>query len=161
MDIISPRNTASRNPLILIADDDQEDWMLLAEAFKKKQLASNLRFVRDGEELLDYLGHKGRFSDKTKNPSPDLIFLDLDMPKKDGHGALLEIKSHPDHRKIPLIVWTTSSRENDIVESYRLGANCYITKPSTFELLSEVVALVEQYWMQTVALPQCVDCQIR
>jgi len=142
-----------KKPVVLIADDDPEDRMLMAEAFKNNGSTPALRFVKDGEELLDYLFHKGKFRDASKHPIPDLIFLDLNMPKKDGREALAEIKSHPDCRKIPLIVWTTSGLENDIVESYRLGANSYITKPSTFELLSQVLALVDRYWMGIVALP--------
>jgi CheY-like chemotaxis protein len=138
---------------ILVADDDPEDCMLLKEAFQESRLVNSLRFVSDGQELVDYLYRQGKFADPAESPRPGLILLDLNMPKKDGREALGEIKSHPDLRRIPVVILTTSKAEEDIFRSYDLGVNSYVTKPVTFESLVEVVRTLRQYWLGIVQLP--------
>ena len=123
------------------------------EAWEENRLANDLRFVSDGEELLDYLQHRGQYSDPADSPFPGLILLDLNMPKKDGREALLEIKASPELRQIPIVVLTTSKAEEDIFRSYDLGASSYITKPVTFEGLVETVQHLETYWFAVVELP--------
>ncbi len=143
-----------RNPVtVLIADDDQEDQMLIKEAFEESCLVNTLAFVEDGEELLDYLHRRNGYSNPSASPRPGLILLDLNMPRKDGREALKEIKSDPDLRKIPVVVMTTSKAEEDILRTYDLGVNSFITKPVTFEGLVDVVKMLGKYWFQIVELP--------
>ncbi|QWG09229.1 response regulator [Flammeovirga kamogawensis] len=138
---------------ILYADDDPEDRMLTQEAFEESKLASNLIFVEDGEELMEYLNHKGKFSDKEKYPKPDLILLDLNMPKKDGRECLKEIKLDDSLKKIPVVVLTTSNDEEDVLKTYNLGVSSFITKPVTFDSMVDIVKSLNQYWFQIVRLP--------
>lgn len=138
---------------ILMADDDDEDCQLTKEAWEENRLVNELRFVRDGEELLAYLQRRGKYSDPDVSPVPGIILLDLNMPKKDGRESLREIKASPDLRRIPVVVLTTSKAEEDIIRSYDLGANSYITKPVTFDGLVEVVQQLEEYWFAVVELP--------
>lgn len=144
----------AREPVtILMADDDPEDWMLLEDAFVESRLANDLRFARDGEELMDYLYHRGKYTNPADAPRPDLILLDLHMPRKDGREALKEIKSDPALRQIPVVVLTTSQAEEDIDASYNLGANSFITKPVTYGALVEIVRTLGKYWLEIVQLP--------
>lgn len=138
---------------ILMADDDQDDCLLVKDAFVESRLLNDLRFVEDGEELMDYLYHRGRYADIDSSPRPGLILLDLNMPRKDGREALEEIKSHSDLRSIPIIVLTTSKQEEDILRSYDVGANSYITKPVTFKGLVDVMKTLGRYWLEIVELP--------
>jgi len=138
---------------ILIADDDVDDRMMTRDAFKENQLRNDLYFVEDGEMLMNYLNRKGKYSNEEKYPMPGLILLDLNMPKKDGREALKEIKSNPDLKRIPVIVLTTSKAEEDILKSYDLGVNCFITKPVTFQGLVEVTKVLGKYWFEIVELP--------
>jgi CheY-like chemotaxis protein len=138
---------------ILMADDDPDDRDLARTAMEESRLANELRFVEDGEELTDYLGRRGRYADPKSSPRPGLILLDLNMPRKDGREALREIKRDPALRQIPVVVLTTSKAEEDILRSYDLGANCFITKPVTFEGLVEVVKVLDKHWFQLVELP--------
>jgi CheY-like chemotaxis protein len=138
---------------ILLADDDEEDRMLTAEALVESRVVNDLRFVEDGDELLDYLYHRGRYSDPQSSPIPGLILLDLNMPRKDGREALKEIKADPDLRRIPIIVLTTSKAEEDIYRTYDLGANSFITKPVSFEGLVSVMRDIGRYWIEIVELP--------
>ena len=147
-------NGLSHPILVLIADDDPEDRMLIEDAFEESRLANTLEFVVDGEDLLDYLHRRNGYSDPSSSPRPGLILLDLNMPRKDGREALKEIKSDPDLRKIPVVVMTTSSNEEDIACTYDLGANAFVTKPVTFEGLVDVVKTLAKYWFQIVELPQ-------
>ena len=143
-----------RKPItILMADDDEEDRMMTEEAWKENRLANPLRFVQDGEELMEYLQHRGKHSDPANSPSPGLILLDLNMPKKDGREALREIKAAKEFRQIPIVVLTTSKAEEDIARSYNLGASSYITKPVTFEGLVTVIRELGKYWFELVELP--------
>jgi CheY-like chemotaxis protein len=138
---------------ILVADDDEEDCMFIDEAFEEGHIANDVRFVHDGEELMDYLKREGEYEDAEEAPRPGLILLDLNMPRKDGREALREIKADPDLKKIPVVVLTTSKQEEDIYRTYDLGVNSYITKPVTFEGLVEVVKGVRKYWFEIVELP--------
>ena len=134
------------NPVtILIADDDQEDRQLIGEALRESRLANPLKFVNDGEDLMNYLNHV--------QDLPGLILLDLNMPKKDGREALAEIKSNPRLRRIPVIILTTSKAEEDIYRTYNLGVNSFITKPVTFSSLVEVLRGMAHYWFEIVQLP--------
>ena len=139
--------------VILLADDDEEDRMLAANALQESRVVNDLRFVTDGEELLDYLLHRGRYEDPAFSPIPGLILLDLNMPRKDGREALREIKAHPDLRRIPIVVLTTSKAEEDIYRTYDLGANSFITKPVSFEGLVMVMRDIGRYWIEIVELP--------
>lgn len=127
--------------------------MLARHAFDEHRLANDLRIVEDGEELMDYLHQRGRFSDPETAPHPGLILLDLNMPRKDGREALQEIKADQRLRRIPVVVLTSSKAEEDVLRSYDLGANSFITKPVTFEGLVEVVKTLSQYWFEVVQLP--------
>ena len=138
---------------ILMADDDEDDRLLTKDAFQEYRVCNDLRFVEDGEELMDYLHRKGKFTDPKNSPRPGMILLDLNMPRKDGREALQEIKADPKLRSIPVVVLTTSKAEEDIVLSYDLGVNSFITKPVTFEGLVEVVKALGKYWIEIVELP--------
>lgn len=138
---------------ILMADDDEDDCMLAQEALAESRLANDLHFVRDGEELMDYLYRRGKYIDPKSSPRPGLILLDLNMPKKDGREALQEIKANLQLRHIPIVVLTTSKAEEDIYTSYNLGANSFITKPVTFAALVEVMKTIGKYWFEIVELP--------
>ncbi len=142
---------------ILMAEDDADDRMLVAEAFEEKRVANSLAFVEDGEELLDYLNRRGKYDDLKKYPRPDIILLDLNMPRMDGREALKIIKADPKLRGIPVIVLTTSQAERDILMSYDLGASSFITKPVTFEGLVETLGALDKYWVQIVQLPTVDD----
>jgi CheY-like chemotaxis protein len=143
-----------KNPItILLAEDDPDDRILVKKAFQQSHLLNDLRFVGDGEELMDYLHQTGKYSDPDRAPRPGIILLDLNMPRKDGREALAEIKADPDLRIIPVVVLTTSKVDEDIVRSYDIGASSYITKPVTFEALVEVLQGLGRYWFEIVELP--------
>jgi two-component system response regulator len=137
-----------------MADDDEDDRVLTAEALKESRLANQMRFVVDGEDLMQYLRHTGRYAVNGDAPRPGIILLDLNMPKKDGREALQEIKSDPRFRGIRVVIMTTSKAEEDVVRSYELSAASYITKPVTFERLVEVVRALGKYWLEIVELPE-------
>lgn len=141
---------------ILMADDDAEDRVLVREALAKTGLVHNLQCVGDGEELFDYLLHQGRFAGQDTTPRPQLIFLDLKMPKKDGREVLRQLKADPQLRHIPVVVLTTSTADEDIRFSYQAGVNSYLTKPATFRELVELMQSVSHYWFQCVRLPPAV-----
>lgn len=140
--------------IILIADDDAEDRMLVKDALEESRLKNNMHFVENGEELMDYLHHRGRFADKAQYPTPGLILLDLNMPKKDGREALKEIKEDEHLRLIPVVVLTTSKAEEDILRTYDLGVSSFITKPVTFSSLVDVMKTLSKYWFEIVELPK-------
>ncbi|MFZ1071886.1 MAG: response regulator [Verrucomicrobiia bacterium] len=139
---------------ILLADDDPDDRQLTRDAFGENRLVNDLHCVEDGEELMDYLRRRGRYTDLEGEPLPGLILLDLNMPRKDGREALKEIKEDPILRRIPIVVLTTSKAEEDILRSYDLGVNSYVTKPVTFKSLVELIKVLGQYWFEVVKLPQ-------
>jgi CheY-like chemotaxis protein len=138
---------------ILMADDDEDDRISVAKAWKKSRSINPIEFVNDGEQLMDYLHRRGEFSGLDAGTRPGLILLDLNMPKKDGREALKEIKADPDLRQIPIIVLTTSKAEADIYRTYDLGANSFITKPVTFTSLIELIHVIGKYWIEIVELP--------
>ena|SRR6202167_4545838 len=138
---------------ILMADDDEDDCKLTQDALKDGRLVNELQFVADGQDLMDYLRHAGKYAG-TKPPRPGLILLDLNMPRKDGRTALSEIKSDPALRQIPVVILTTSKADEDIYRSYDLGVNSYIVKPVTFEALVDILQTLEKYWFEIVELPE-------
>ncbi len=138
---------------ILMADDDPDDRLMTREAFEEAHLGNPLEFVKDGEELLDYLLRRGSFENLKGRPLPGLILLDLNMPRKDGREALQEIKAHPALRRIPVVVLTTSKADEDILRSYDMGVNSFISKPVSFESLVETVKMLGKYWFEIVILP--------
>ena len=147
------KNQGSKPVTLLLAEDDPDDRLLARQALEKSRLASDLRFVEDGEELLDYLRRRGKFADPKQSPRPGLILLDLNMPRKDGREALREIKNDPKLRAIPIVVLTTSKSEEDVTRTYNLGVNSYITKPVRFAALVEVMQAIGKYWFEVVELP--------
>jgi CheY-like chemotaxis protein len=138
---------------ILMADDDADDRKMTKEAFEESRLVNDLRFVEDGDELLDYLYRRGKYTNPADSPRPGLILLDLNMPKKDGREALREMKADPKLRTIRVVVMTTSKAEEDIERTYNLSASSYITKPVTFAGLAEVIRTLGRYWLEIVELP--------
>lgn len=138
---------------ILMADDDADDRRLTQEAFEEGRLINDVRFVENGEQLLDYLRRTGAYAPPAEAPRPGLILLDLNMPRKDGRTVLKELKSDPELRQIPVCVLTTSKADEDIYKSYDLGVNSYIVKPVTFEALVDILQTLEKYWFEIVELP--------
>jgi len=138
---------------ILMADDDEDDRRSVAKAWKLSRAANGISFVNDGEDLMDYLYHRGKYSAPAESPRPGLILLDLNMPKKDGREALREIKADAELRQIPVVVLTTSKAEEDIYRTYDLGASSFITKPVTFTSLVELIHVIGKYWIEIVELP--------
>lgn len=143
-----------RSITILMADDDPDDRLMAQEALQEARVANQLHLVGDGEELLEFLLRRGRYAPPAEAPRPGMILLDLNMPRKDGREALREIKANPDLRSIPVVVLTTSRAEEDILRSYDLGVNSFITKPVTFSGLVEVMKALGRYWFEIVALPE-------
>ncbi|MDA8870870.1 response regulator [Rhizobiaceae bacterium] len=140
---------------IVVADDDADDRMMIGEAFEEALLDNPVSYVKDGIELLEYLRREGEF-EGSDHALPGIILLDLNMPRMDGRAALAEIRSDKRLRKIPVVVLTTSEAEEDILRTYDLGVNSFITKPVTFDGLVQVVQTLNRYWIQIVALPETV-----
>jgi CheY-like chemotaxis protein len=138
---------------ILMAEDDPDDRMLVQEAFEESRLMNDLRFVEDGEQIMAYLRHDGKYHE-VNAPRPAVILLDLNMPKKSGREVLEELKEDPELRDIPVIVLTTSEAEEDIVRCYCSGASGFIVKPVTFQRLVDVLKTVGDYWLGIVQLPK-------
>lgn len=137
---------------LLIANDDEDTRFLVQEALREVRLAIRSEFVENGEQVLDYLYRRGQYAGSNWH-RPDLILLDLNMPRLDGREALTSIRSDPDLQQIPVVILTTSHRSGDILLCYRLGANSFISKPVTFEALVEVMKTLCQYWFEIVSLP--------
>ncbi len=146
------QNPKSQVP-ILIADDDIDDCQMIREALIESRLLNQLHFVQDGEELMNYLRHEGKFEDRNNFPLPGLILLDLNMPRMDGREALKAIKSDATLRQIPVVVLTTSQAEEDVFRTYNLGVNSFITKPVAFEALVQIMRDLGRYWFEIVELP--------
>lgn len=146
--------TTGKPITILVADDDPDDRMLIEDAFIESRLHNDLRFVKDGIELLDYLRHQDAYANPETSPRPGIILLDLNMPRMDGREALAHIKADPNLKQIPIVVLTTSKAEEDILRTYDTGVNSFITKPVTFEGLVDLVRVLTSYWVQIVELPQ-------
>jgi len=138
---------------ILLAEDDPDDRLLTRRALQKSRIANTIATVEDGEELMEYLRHEGEYEDPEDAPRPGLILLDLNMPRMDGREALKKIKSDPELRRIPVIVLTTSEAEQDILQSYDLGVNAFVTKPVTFDGLADAVQALGDFWFEIVKLP--------
>lgn len=143
-----------QSAVILIAEDDHDDFLLAQEALKTAHILNPLQRVHDGEELMSYLRGEGEFSQREKYPFPNLLLLDLNMPKMDGREALALIKQDPELKALPTIVLTTSKAEEDILESYLSGGNSYIRKPVSFEGLVEIMRTVGDFWLEIVQLPE-------
>lgn len=135
---------------ILLVEDDPGDVLITREAFEHNKLKNRLHVTQDGEEGLDYLYRRGEFADA---PRPDLILLDLNLPKYDGRQLLEKIKSDPDLAQIPVVVLTTSSAEEDILKSYKLHANAYVTKPVDLDQFMKAVRQIDEFFVQVVRLP--------
>jgi two-component system response regulator len=143
--------SAAAQPItVLLVEDDPGDELMTREAFEHNKVGNALHVVRDGAEALDYLYRRG---DHAAAPRPDLILLDLNLPKRDGREVLEEIKSHPDLAAIPVVVLTTSSAEEDILRSYRLHANAYVTKPVDFDQFINAIRQIDDFFVTVVRLP--------
>lgn len=138
--------------VIMITDDDPDDRLLAKEAFAENKLENTLVFTEDGEDLMNYLNGRGKY-EGMEIAIPDLILLDLNMPRKDGREVLMELKKDPQLKRIPVVVLTTSKSDEDIVNSYDLGVNSFITKPVTFESLVDAIRNMGNYWFKLVSLP--------
>jgi CheY-like chemotaxis protein len=140
------------NPIeILLVEDNAGDVRLTREALKDAKVLNTLHVARDGEEAMDYLYHKGKYADA---PRPDLILLDLNLPRKDGREVLAEIKADEDLKRIPVVILTTSKSEEDVLKVYNLHANCYVTKPLDLDQFIRVVQAIEDFWFTVVRLPE-------
>jgi CheY-like chemotaxis protein len=136
---------------ILLVEDNPGDVRLMVEALKETRIPSRLHLAEDGVQAMSFLRRKGAH---VKAPRPDLVLLDLNLPKKDGREVLAEIKDDPKLRSIPVVVLTTSQSESDVVRSYELHANCYISKPVGLENFIRVIQSIEGFWLETVRLPE-------
>jgi CheY-like chemotaxis protein len=136
-----------------MAEDDPEDRLLVEDALEESRVVNDLYHVSNGEELLDFLYQRNEYEDPAEAPRPDLILLDLNMPRMDGREALAQIKADDDLRRIPVVVLTSSEATQDVIASYDLQVSGYITKPVTFEGLVDVVQTLHQYWFGIVKLP--------
>lgn len=135
---------------VLLVEDDPGDELMTREAFEENKVRNNLHVARDGEEALDFLNHRGEYADA---PRPDLVLLDLNLPKFDGRQVLAEIKADEDLRTIPVVVLTTSGAEEDILSSYQLHANAYVTKPVDFARFIQVVRQIDDFFVSVAQLP--------
>ena len=135
---------------ILLVEDSPSDAKLTLEALKMAKVVNQVSHVEDGVEAMEFLSREGKYAQAER---PDLILLDLNLPRKDGREVLEELKTNPDFQLIPVVILTTSQAEQDIIRSYKLHANCYITKPVNFERFLEVVQSIENFWLTVVALP--------
>ena len=142
-----------REAVILLAEDDPGDQELTRRALEDGKIANELHIVQDGEETLNFLLRRGRYADPAASPRPDLILLDLNMPKLDGRQVLAEIGKHPRLRRLAIVVLTTSQQDEDVLRSYDLGVKSYITKPVDMDQFVRVIQTLERYWFQVVVLP--------
>jgi len=140
-------------PILLLAEDDEDDFILARDALHEAKFECQLFRVKNGEELLEYLYQKGPFENPRQSPLPDLILLDLNMPKKDGREALEEIKSQARLRRIPVIILTTSQNQEDVWRCYELNANAFIRKPARFDQIVKVMKSIRGFWFETAQLP--------
>jgi len=142
----------NRTATILCAEDDADYRLLMRRAAKASRLENDLRFVEDGEELLDYLFRRGKYVEAGSAPRPGLILLDLNLPKKDGRAALEAIKQDPELRRIPVVILTTSNAQEDVIRTYTLGASSYIRKPANMTVLVDIMTTLGHYWFDLVEL---------
>jgi CheY-like chemotaxis protein len=141
------------NKVVVMAEDDEDDLLLVKAAFGACGRAVDLYSVSDGEELIEYLSRRNKFEDPSLSPTPNLILLDLNMPRKDGRQALVEIKTDPNFGQIPVVVLTTSSDTSDIWACQELGASSFVTKPNNFQALVDVVKAIAEDWLETSEFP--------
>ena len=143
-------NTGAKLVDILVVEDNPGDARLIMEVLKSNKIYNTLQVVKDGVEAMDFLNKKGKFANA---PRPDLILLDLNLPRKDGREVLQEIKSDDRYKQIPVVVMTMSQAEEDILRSYKLHANCYVIKPIDLDQFVKVVESIEDFWFSLVKLP--------
>ena len=148
---MSTADKESRQIEILLIEDNPGDVRLTQEAMRAAKMTNVLHVVEDGVQAMEFLRQRGRFKDA---PRPDLILLDLNLPKKDGRSVLAEVKTDPDLRRIPVVVLTTSRSEEDVMKAYGLHANAYVTKPVDLEQFMKIVALIDEFWVNVVTLPR-------
>jgi CheY-like chemotaxis protein len=141
----------SKSLQILLVEDNEGDVRLIKEAFNESNIDKKFSVAKDGEDALNYLYKKGKYSECLR---PDIIFLDINLPKKNGFEVLEKIKNDPDLKRIPVIMLSSSSSEDHIHKSYDLSANCYVTKPVDFDEYTEVVKTIEDFWFDKAKLPQ-------
>jgi chemotaxis family two-component system response regulator Rcp1 len=139
---------------ILLVEDNPADVDLTQETLAYAKIRNRLHVVNDGDDALAFLRRQGRYSEAIR---PDLILLDLNLPRKDGREVLAELKADPELRSIPVVVLTSSDAEKDVVRSYDLGANCYVTKPVDLDQFANVVRTIEDFWFVVVKLPPKLD----
>lgn len=139
---------------ILLVEDNLGDARLAVEALRESKLHNNLTHVKDGVEAMDYLRRKNQYS---QVPPPDLILLDLNLPRKDGREVLAEVKEDPELRRVPVVVMTTSEAEQDLLQSYDLHANAYVVKPIDLDRFMDIVHAIESFWLTIVKLPRRKD----
>jgi chemotaxis family two-component system response regulator Rcp1 len=147
---MAERDTEAPPVEILLVEDNPGDVRLTKEALKEGKVYNNLHWARDGVEALEFLKREGKHA---KAPRPDIILLDLNLPKKDGREVLAVIKGEPELKHIPVVVLTTSKAEEDVLRSYELHANCYVTKPVDLEKFIQVVQSIDRFWLTVVTLP--------
>jgi chemotaxis family two-component system response regulator Rcp1 len=135
---------------VLLVEDNPGDVRLTLEALKENRLHSNIHVAKDGEEAMAFLHQEESYTDA---PRPDLVLLDLNLPRKDGREVLAEIKGDPDLKRIPVVILTTSQAEEDILRTYNLHANCYVTKPVDLDQFIKVVQAIKEFWFTIVRLP--------
>jgi CheY-like chemotaxis protein len=143
----------TRAAVILLAEDDRGDQELTRRALEEGRMRNDLRVVEDGEEALAYLYRRGKYRDPAKSPRPDLLLLDLNLPRVDGRQVLEKVRSDSKLRPMAVVVLTTSRQEEDILRSYELGCNSFITKPVGMDQFIRVIHALEEYWFHTVVLP--------
>ncbi len=155
-----------KKTVLLMADDDEDDCLLMQGAVREVFKTERFYCLPNGQELMDYLLRRGIYTDPKKFPAPDLIFLDLNMPKKDGFATLKEIRAHPALSAIPILIFSTAKEQDQIELCYKLGANSYITKPMTFDNLIKTVKCLSDYWFSVAELPiperllcECLPCE--
>ncbi|MEO1135326.1 MAG: response regulator [Pseudomonadota bacterium] len=142
-----------KKPTVLLVEDDAADQEILRRAVSEGVLRADLRIVSDGADALAYLSQEGGYASRENAPKPDLVLLDLNMPGLSGHEVLARLRAKSETRTLPVVVLTTSDSDQDIVKSYELGANSYITKPVNFQDFVRVVRELDEYWFDYVALP--------
>ncbi len=154
-----------KKTVLLMADDDEDDCMLMKNAVREVFHPEHFLCLADGQELMDYLLRRGVYTDIKKFPPPDLVFLDLNMPRKGGFETLKEIKEHPELRAIPILIYSTTQEQEQVELCYKLGANSYITKPMSFDTLIKTVKCLSDYWFSVAVLPlperlcPCLPCE--
>ena len=153
MPVMTRTRINGRPAVILLAEDDPGDQELTRRALEEGKVRNELHIVKDGEEALNYLFRRGEYEDPETSPLPDLFLLDLNMPKIDGRQVLAEIQKDPKLRRLSVVVLTTSSQEEDVLRSYDLGVNSFITKPVGIDQFIRVIHALEEYWFQIVVLP--------